>query len=533
MSKLDPVIQKLSVLPAAVLAEIDELLNEGTGHMPIVPTDGPQLEAYEHLADEIFYGGQAGGGKSALAIGLAVNEHTKSLIMRRFVADAESFAEDALEIIGHRSGFNGQNRRLRLPNGRSIQWAGCPEEKDKQRFKGRPYDLYVFDELPDFLESQYVFITGWNRTTKPGQRCRIVCTGNPPTTPEGLWVIQRWAAWLDPRHKNPAKSGEIRWYVRDEEDRDVEVAGPGEYDIGGKKPVLARSRTFIRAKLEDNPDLTLTDDYERTLDSMPAELRAAYRDGRFDASLKDQPKQMIPTEWVRDAIARWLPIPPHGIPMCAIGVDGARVHDETVCAPRYDGYYPKLTVVPGKETPEGTDLAALIIKVRRGEALPIIDVIESVGAQAYAHLKDMGIVCGKFRGYDSSFRSSKDANLLFFNKRTEAYWKFREALDPGQDGGSPIALPDDPELIADLTAVEYEPMSRDGTTGIKAMPKDKVIEKLGRSPNKGDAVVMAWSEGPKGASHAQIWQPDERVSPSMRSQRRPTVNMGPRRVSKR
>lgn len=536
MSRLDGLIAELDKLAPGTLLEIDKLLDEATGHMPIVPTDGPQLEAYEHPADEVFYGGSAGGGKSALAIGLALNEHDRSLILRRYVADAENFAEQALDIIGTRDGYNGQHKRLRLPNGRTVRWAGCNEERDKQRFKGEPHDLYVFDELPDFLESQYLFIIAWNRTSKPGQRCRVVSTGNPPTTAEGLWVIRRWAAWLDPTHPNPALSGEMRWYINDFEGKDQEVDGVGPHDDGSGRMVLAKSRTFIRAKLEDNPDLTATDDYQRTLDGLPVELRDAYRDGKFDTSIKDHPRQMIPTEWIRAAQARWRPTPPAGVPMCAIGVDGARVKDDTVLAPRYDGYFPRLTVVPGKQTPEGTDVAALVIKVRRGEALPVIDCIESVGAQAYAHLKDMGIKCTAFRGYDSSVRTSKDGRLVFSNRRTEAYWRFREGLDPGQDGGSPIAIdPTDHELVADLTAVEWEPYSTGGSTGIRAMPKDKIIEKLGgRSPNRGDAVVMSWFDGPRAASHMQIWMPDERVAPGLRAAaggriRHPGVNFGSRR----
>jgi hypothetical protein len=531
MSQLDGLIRELEKLDPNVLKSLDDELIAATGHMPVVPTIGPQLEAYEHEADEVFYGGSAGGGKSALTIGLATNEHHRTLILRRMVDDAKKFAEQALDIIGHRNGYNGQDKILRLPGGRTIRWAGCPDEKDKQRFKGEPHDLIAFDELPDFLESQYVFIIGWNRTTKKGQRCRVVATGNPPTTAEGLWVIRRWGPWLDPKHPNPALSGEIRWFIRDHEDRDLEVDGPGEYDDGNGRLIKSSSRTFIRARLEDNPDLTSTEDYARNLDKLPRELRDAYRDGRFDASLKDHPKQMIPTEWIQAAQARWKPTPPTGIPMCAIGVDGARVNDDTVLAPRYDGYFPRLTVVPGKETPEGKDLAGLIIKVRIGNALPVIDIIESVGAQAYAHLQGMNIEVHGYRGYDETSRVSLNSNMPFANKRTAAYWGFREGLDPGQPGGSSIALdPSDHELVADLTAVEWEPFKKDGVTGIRAMAKDKVKEKLGgRSPNRGDAVVMSWFEGPRAASHMQIWMPDERVAAGLRMTRHPRVNLGPRR----
>jgi hypothetical protein len=63
--------------------------------------------------------------------------------------------------------------------------------------------------------------------------------------------------------------------------------------------------------------------------------------------------------------------------------------------------------------------------------------------------------------------------------RSAAYWKFKEALDPSQPGGSPIMLPDDRELLAELTAVDFEITTR----GIKAEPKEKVMDKLGRSPD--------------------------------------------------
>ena len=42
------------------------------------------------------------------------------------------------------------------------------------------------------------------------------------------WVKKRWAAWVDDKHPNPAKPGELRWYVN-LNDEDTEVAG--EHDI--------------------------------------------------------------------------------------------------------------------------------------------------------------------------------------------------------------------------------------------------------------------------------------------------------------
>jgi len=90
------------------------------------------------------------------------------------------------------------------------------------KWKGRAHDLKCFDELSEFMEQMYTFLTGWLRTTDPRQRTRIIGAGNPPTTVEGEWVIRRWSPWLDSQHKNPAKPGELRWFAR-LDDKDTEV----------------------------------------------------------------------------------------------------------------------------------------------------------------------------------------------------------------------------------------------------------------------------------------------------------------------
>ena len=72
-----------------------------------VPNEGPQAEAYFSKADVLLYGGEPGGGKSQLILGLAFNEHKRSLIMRRQYGDLDRLVEDALKIHGSRNGFNG------------------------------------------------------------------------------------------------------------------------------------------------------------------------------------------------------------------------------------------------------------------------------------------------------------------------------------------------------------------------------------------------------------------------------------------
>lgn len=465
---------------------------------PWLPNPGPQAVAYECLADELFYGGQAGGGKTDLIVGLALSDHKKSLLLRRTNVEATKLVERFGEVLGTRVGWNGQDDYWRLPEGRVVDIRGCQHEDDKQKFKGSPHDLIAFDEIPDFTETQFRFIKGWNRSADKTQRCRVVATGNPPTTPEGLWVLKYWGAWVDPNHPNPAKPGELRWYTTIKGE-DAEVDGPGPHDINGEM-VIALSRTFIPAALSDNADLSETN-YASVLAALPEELRAAYKEGRFDAGLKDADFQVIPTAWIVAAQARWKPEGWRGLHMTAMGLDpagGGRDSAELAC--RYGGWYAPMISAKGEETADGSTTAATVTKHRKNGCPVVVDVGGGYAGSVITRFKDNEIKYARFDGGAGSAASAKGSGLKFVNKRAEAWWKFREELDPDQQGGSAIALPPDAELKADLAAPRWTL----GPRGILLESKDDIRKRLGRSPGKGDACVYALSEGDKAAARSHF-----------------------------
>lgn len=403
-------------------------------------------------------------------------------------------------------------------DGRTVRFGGCQFEDDKERYKGTPYDLYGFDEIGDFTFTQYKFITAWNRSTKPGQRCRIVCAGNPPTRPEGLWIVQYWGAWLDPNHPNPAKPGELRWYIRGAGDEDIEVDGPGPHSVDWEREeVFAKSRTFIPSSLSDNPDLANTG-YRRMLDSLPIELRRAYRDGDFGAGIQDDDWQVIPTAWIEAAQQRWENVIPRRTQMTAMAVDVAPGGgDQRVICWRYGGWFAPLAAKREVDK-TGRLTASDVVKHRRDRCPVIVDLGGGWGGDALIALKDNGIDCIAFNGVVASYARTRDGKLKFYNRRAEATWRFREELDPSQEGGSVIALPNDPELKADLASYRWELT----TNGIKIEDKEKIKERLGRSPDKGDAAVMCLSEG----TRAQ-----ERMMRAGRTARAITANTGGRQFA--
>lgn len=533
----DDLMARYEVLPDNKKEELDKFIDDQSKGRLWFPTIGPQLDAINSEADILLYGGEGGGGKTDLILGCAFEHHKRSLIIRKHYTDLTAMLDRAKAINTTEKGYKGSiPPRLKTINGSVIDFGGLANPDDHEHWQGHPHDLLAIDEVVQNLESQVRFLMGWVRSEDPKQRCRTIFGSNPPTSSKGDWIIGMFAPWLDPTYPRPAKHGELRWCVTFEDEagnsKDLWVDGPDvkipsgkQNDDGSERYLIPMSRTFIPAKLANNPFYAGTG-YEAQLDALPEPLRSAIRDGNFMAARVDDPDQLIPMDWIARAQNRWQADPPYGVPMCAMGLDGARKRDQTCLAMRHDGWFAPVIAMPGKQTPHGSDCAALVVKHRRHDAVVIIDCGETNGAQAYAHLKDQGMEVRSHIGLDPSVKKTEEKQLGFFNKRAEVLWKFREALDPGQDGGSPIALPDDPELVSDLTAIRWELSAN----GIKVTPKKDVIAELGRSTDKGDAVVMCWSDGPKAITHWNEWRPDQRVGKMPRNamKRQPQVNMGPR-----
>lgn len=521
--QLSEIIAAYRKLPDEARAIADRESDEAIKGMAWVPNPGPQTEAYFSKADILLFGGEPSGGKSQLILGLAFNCHERSLVMRKQYTDLDALIDSAIEIKGSRAGFNGSPPPRMTHERGVIDFGAVANPGDEQRWMGRPHDLIGIDEATQFPLKQIKFLRGWLRTTKPGQRTRTVLATNPPLTADGLWVHEMFAPWIDPQFPNPAKPGELRWAISGPDDKTVWVNGPGEYQIPSDtsgKLYAAESYTFIPSKVTDNPFIDAKD-YQKRLDALPAQDREILMGG-FRTSFRDQDRQLIPTTWILAAQQRWSPEPPRGVPLCSIGVDVASGgEDNTVLAKRHDGWYAPLISVPGKETPLGSDVAALVFKHLRDDAVVCIDMGGGFGGGPYEILKNNHVNVIAYKGAEGSVARTKDQKMKFVNRRTEAYWRFREALDPDQQGGSHIALPPDPVLIADLTAPQFQQTPN----GYKITSKEDVTKKLQRSPDRGDAVVMAWIEGGKIASHFDVWQSDHKINP----RRNPQVSLGPRR----
>ncbi len=487
-------LESFRSLSAPEKATLDGLLTQGRDvWAPLVDIEDPtkptpQQQALDSPADELFYGGAAGGGKTDLLIGAALTRHNRSIIFRREFKQLAAIEERATAILGSRAGYNGTTHIWRLParegepGGRLMRFGACQHPGDEISYQGQPHDLIGFDEITHFQETQYRFLMGWNRTTLPGIRCRVIAAGNPPTDSGGDWVIAYWGPWLDPDHPRPARPGELRWYaVLDGKDIEKEDGEPFEWQ---GETIQPRSRTFIPSRVEDNPFLTSTA-YKATLQALPEPLRSQMLKGSFEAGKEDDPWQVIPTDWVRAAQERWKARGKPKTPMTALGVDPARGgRDETVLIPRHDDWFGDVIARPGAETPDGPSVAALAVATMRDSACCIVDVI-GIGSSVYDHLGGNGVPCMAFNSSEKSEGRDRTGNLDFFNKRSEWWWRMREALDP--DYGEEICLPPDSQLRADLCAPRWRLAPR----GIQVESKEDIAARIGRSTDRGDAAVYA------------------------------------------
>jgi hypothetical protein len=381
--------------------------------------------------------------------------------------------------------YNDSLHIWRTADGRMIEFGAVQHEDDKKKHQGQARDLFVFDEATEFPESVIRFLIGWNRTTTPGQKCRVLLTFNPPMDDAGDWVTRFFGPWLDDTHPNPAKDGEIRWYAM--VDGQEKETGSEPFECNGEM-ITPKSRTFFHASLRDNPILAQTG-YGATIDAMPEPLRSLLK-GNFDAARILDPWQVIPGDWVRQAQKRWRERGRPDVRCSCLGVDVARGGTaKTVLAKRYANWVAPLKKYPGKSTPDGPSVAALVMAETEDGALVQIDAL-GVGTSPYDILRENGVKVKAVIASEKSTQTDRTKKLKFRNLRAEMWWKFREALDP--TNGDDIALPDDPEMLADLCAPKWSL----STSGILIESKDDIFERIGRSTDCGDAVVMAcWIDG--------------------------------------
>lgn len=212
----------------------------------------------------------------------------------------------------------------------------------------------------------------------------------------------------------------------------------------------------------------------------------------------DDPDALIPLSWVEAAQARWQDWKEAGRPPLEgrkwLGVDVAGGGaDHTVMARRQGVHITRL------EYPNHTDLMKIAKEIARIRGYRYVIDTLGIGEGVTSKLREMWEKDQiqerpiAFVGSASTDLRNQSREYGFTNARSAAWWMVREALDPQNDTGA--ILPPDLDLVADLTAPTWSISSTGKPPLIKVEPKKDVKLKLGRSPDFGDAVAMAYWAG--------------------------------------
>lgn len=241
------------------------------------------------------------------------------ILFRRTYQDlADLWNKSRLHYAGYDIARTEKPHLVTWPAGARYLFTHLNHPKDVYTHNGQEYQLIVFDELPQFPASVYLFMIMQLRGTNPEIMQRIRVTGN--WKGEGLLFAKgRFYDRLRPtRLENGILvPGDIGWFKSVD---DIDMRAPPEIErdlfqlvaenpnnwrqVKAKEKLLApwMSREWLAGDYKDNPHLMAgTPDYEAKLEQLPEELKRVYMFG--EAEQFDQDGQLILGEWWETAIS--------------------------------------------------------------------------------------------------------------------------------------------------------------------------------------------------------------------------------------
>lgn len=224
---------------------------------------------------------------------------------------------------------------------------------------------------------------------------------------------------------------------------------------------------------------------------------AEYQNRVLGNFAQEEADVLIPLHWIESAMKRYQQaIAKSDMRVDQIGLDVARRGgDSSVIAKRSGNIILPLEKYGKIDTMEASGL--VVPYLNRNPELPVVVDVVGVGGGTFDRLTEL------FPDNDYLFPFHAQAKTdfvdatgqwMFSDSYSAAWWNVREMLDPSNPRklDALLCLPPDKHLPAELSAPSWKVNS---AGKIQVEQKEKVKDRLGRSPDSADAVVMAcWGE---------------------------------------
>lgn len=233
-------------------------------------------------ADEVLFGGAAGPGKTEWGMRHVIEQMelypgNRGIIFRRVFPSLTRSVIPRLKILLFKKArWNGNDHTFTFPNDSILEVGSLQYEDSVLDYQGAEYGVIFFEEITEFLQSQWEYMLGrlrppatMDKKTAQAMRPHGIATTNPGGRGH-RWVKRRWVK-PDPEELTDPEArpepGEV-WRPKASEDN--------------PRP---NSRVYVPATHEDNPALLENDpDYlSRLRANSNRGLRLAMEKGDWDA----------------------------------------------------------------------------------------------------------------------------------------------------------------------------------------------------------------------------------------------------------
>lgn len=396
-----------------------------------------QIQAHTAKERFVLYGGAVGGGKSvwlcneALQLSLETSGNVGYLCRHELTSLLRTTLMTLERYLPNEiiSQHHQTENYYRLINGSLIFYGGLGDDQRAiDRLKSMELGWFAIDQAEETSENHFFLLASRLRLNVSGVRYKGLLTANPAPG----WVKHRFIEQRLPDH------------------------------------------IFIPSLPRDNPNLP--SDYEPKLRELyPDELVRQLLEGDWDAL--ESGNYLFRYADIKSAINNELPVDDSPNMM---GVDIARYGDDSsVVVVRqgnrviWIGHWAKSDLM------ETTGKIVNLIE-RFKPSVVNIDVI-GLGAGVYDRLIEMKYRVNPINVAESAVEKEKYANL-----RAEMYLNLYRLFESGG-----INIPDDMELVAQLSGIKYKPNSR-GQVQIES--KEDMRKRGVKSPDKADALALAFLE---------------------------------------